>query len=266
MFKKIVIANWKMNPASRKEAEKLFSAVAGIATKMKKTKIIICAPFVYLVGLKKLSLGHSHTGEARKAALGGQNIFWEESGAFTGEISGEMLYDTGARYVILGHSERRGLLTGTEETNAEVARKVKSALSSGLCPIVCVGEVGRDENHEYLSFIRAELEESLAGVSKNSLGKIIIAYEPIWAIGHGTSPATPEEFREMNLFLRKILSDKFGVRPAGEAKIIYGGSVNEKNAGDFLQIGQADGFLVGRASLSPKKFGKIIEICEASGK
>jgi triosephosphate isomerase len=177
-----------------------------------------------------------------------------------------MIYNLGVKYVIVGHSERRSSLAGAGEINEIVNKKVKAAISAGLIPILCVGENVRDENHEYLNFVKKQIEECLNGVSKNLIAKVIIAYEPVWAIGKGAFPATPEEFREMNIFIKKILSDKFGVKEASKVKIIYGGSVDDKNALDFIKDGQADGFLPGRASLDAEKFSKIIKICEASSK
>ena len=247
--KKIVVGNWKMNPVSLKEAEKLFNNVSKSILGVKKTEVVICPPFLYLGEFKKL----------KKISLGAQNAFWEEKGAFTGEVSSEMLSNLGIKYVILGHSERRALLG---EGNVEINKKVKAAISAGLIPILCVGEHTRDENHEYLNFIKIQIEECLNGVSKNFISKVIIAYEPVWAIGHGAHPATVEEFREMNIFIRKILSDKFGVKTVESMRIIYGGSVDEKNAEDFINGGKADGFLVGRASLDPKKFSNIVRIAE----
>jgi triosephosphate isomerase len=261
--KKIVIGNWKMNPLSFKEAEKLFTNIVKSVSGIKKTEIVICPPFLYLEKLKKFS---------RKISLGAQNVFWGDAGPFTGEISGEMLYDIGARYVIVGHSERRtmpvrqSLDVGGGETNEIVNKKIKAAVGAGLVPILCVGENMRDKNHEYLNFVKKQIEECLNGVSKNSISKIIVAYEPVWAIGRGAYPATPEEFREMNIFIRKILSDKFGVEAVENIRIIYGGSVDEKNAERFIQDGQADGFLPGRASLNPRKFSRIVQICETLNK
>ncbi|MFA5095583.1 MAG: triose-phosphate isomerase [Candidatus Paceibacterota bacterium] len=251
--RKIVIGNWKMNPLSFKEAEKLFTDIAKSVSSIKKTEIVVCPPVLYLEKLKKFS---------RKISLGAQNAFWGDTGAHTGEISAEMLYNIGVRYVILGHSERR--VAG--ESNSDVNKKVKASIGAGLYPILCVGENIRDENHEYLNFVKNQTEECLKGISKNSISKVIIAYEPVWAIGKGAFPATPEEFREMNIFIKKILSDKFGVKEASKIKIIYGGSVDEKNAEGFIKEGQADGFLPGRASLNSKKFSQIIKICEASSK
>lgn len=247
-----------MNPPSLKEAEKLFAGTAKFVSAIKKTEIVICPPFLYLEKLKKMSLVHRPTGEARKISLGAQDVFWEDVGAYTGEISGDMLYNLGARYVIIGHSERRA----GGESNNDVNKKIKASVGAGLIPILCVGESIRDKSHEYLSFIKMQIGECLNGVSKNFISKIIIAYEPVWAIGKGAYPATPEEFREMNIFIRKILSDKFGTKIVEKVRIIYGGSVDEKNVESFIKDGKADGFLVGRASLNPKKFAEIIHVTE----
>jgi triosephosphate isomerase len=260
MSKKIIIGNWKMNPASLKEAGKLFSDIGKLISDVKKTAVVICLPFLYLPYFAKVTKSE---GKLKKITLGAQNLFWENNGAYTGEISGEMLYDAGARYVIVGHSERRSL----GENNSDINKKVKAALSSGLIPILCIGESIRDENHAYFNLVKVELEECLNGISKNSTAKIIIAYEPIWAISStpNRKDATSDDCREMIIFIRKILSDKFG-KESASIKIIYGGSVNERDAEDFLKNGGIDGLLSGRASLVPKKFSKIVKICEALNK
>lgn len=254
MLKKIIIGNWKMNPLTSKEAERLFSGVAKGISRIKKTKnieIVICPPFIYLEKLKKI--------RTSKIALGAQDAFFSDVGAFTGEVSGAMLYNLGVKYVILGHSERRAL----GETNALVNKKIKASLSAGLIPILCVGESVRDEKHGYFNLVRGQLGECLAGISKNSISKIIIAYEPIWAISStiNRQDATPADSREMAIFIRKILADKFG-REAQKTRVIYGGSANEKDAEDFLKNGGVDGLLPGRASLTAKKFIEIINIAE----
>jgi triosephosphate isomerase len=259
--KAIIIGNWKMNPVTLKEAEGLFSRVLKDTSSIKKTEIVICPPFIYLEPFSRLL----QTKRSKlKANLGAQNAFGgEEVGAFTGEVSGEMLYNIGARYVILGHSERRVL----GETDALINKKIKASLRAGLVPILCVGESERDANHGYFNLVKIQLEECLMGVSRNSISKIIIAYEPVWAIS--TTPdrkdATPNDCREMVIFIRKILSDKFGP-DAGKMRIIYGGSVNEKDAQEFLQNGGVDGLLPGRVSLDAKKFVEIVKICEALNK
>jgi triosephosphate isomerase len=254
MSKRIVIANWKMNPVSEKEAEKLIKNTNKSFSGLKKTEIVLCVPNIYISKLKKY---------AKKLKLGAQNCFFEESGAYTGEVSAEMLYDIGARYVILGHSERREYF---QETNEDVNKKIKAALPAGLIPVVCVGEKNREsENHEYLNFIKEQVETAFKNIVKNSVSKIIIAYEPVWAIGkNAVREATAEEFLEISIFIKKVLSDKFGAYAVKKTRIIYGGSVNPKNTEDFIKNGQADGFLVGRASLDSVKFGEIVKITEST--
>ncbi len=257
MSKKIIIGNWKMNPSFLMQAEDLFKSIQKNISSKIKTDIIICPPNIYLPSFAKTLAGKE---KLKKIFLGAQNVSYEEKGAFTGEISAEMLKDIGVKYVILGHSERRMM----GEDNFDINKKIKASLFAGLVPILCVGEKERDENHKYLNFIKNQIEECLNGVVKNSVSKIIIAYEPVWAIGKNAKrEAIPKEFLEMSIFIRKILSDKFGVKSIKKTKVIYGGSVNPKNVLDFLKEGEADGFLVGRDSLNPKKFTEIIKICEA---
>ena len=248
--RKIIIGNWKMNPLAASMADKLFTDVAKSISRVKNIEIVICPPFVYLERLKKIS---------KKIVSGAQNAFSEEVGAFTGEVSPDMLYDLGVRYVILGHSERRAL----GENNSDVNKKIKRALLSGLRPILCVGESVRDDSHSYFNLVKTQLSECLNGVSKNSISKIIIAYEPVWAISSTVNrkDATPSDSQEMAIFIHKILSDKFSSE-SQKVRVIYGGSANEKDAKDFLSDGGVDGLLVGRASLDAKKFTEIIKIAE----
>ena len=254
MQKKIIIGNWKMNPLTLKEAEKLFVGISKSISRIKKTEVVICPPFLYFENLKKLS---------KKISLGAQDAFYEDAGAYTGEISAEMLYNIGARYVILGHSERRAL----GETNSLVNKKIKASLAAGLRPILCVGERVRDESHGYFNLVKIQLEECLRGVSKDSISKIIIAYEPIWAISStpDRKDAIPSDSLEMAIFIRKILADKFGSQTQS-VRIIYGGSVDEKDALEFLKNGGVNGLLPGRASLDVKKFIEVVKICEALDK
>lgn len=243
MAKKIIIGNWKMNPATEKEAIKL-------AKGSDFKNVVLCVPFIFLSIISKV---------LKRARLGAQDTFWGDVGAFTGAVSPSMLYNVGVKYVILGHSERRAL----GETNTLVNKKIKESLSSGLIPILCVGESVRDESHSYFNLVKIQLEECLDGVKKTSISKIIIAYEPIWAISSTANrkDATPADSQEMSIFIRKILSDKFDAEASG-VRIIYGGSANEKDALDFLKNGAVDGLLVGRASLDAKKFTEIISIAE----
>ncbi len=252
--KKIIIGNWKMNPLTGIEAEKVFSGIAKKLPSLKRTEVVICPPAIFLERLKKI--------RTTKVKLGAQNAFYGEKGAFTGEVSAEMLYVFDIKYVILGHSERRVM----GESNKEINKKVKAALFAGLAPILCVGERERDENHEYLNIVKRDIEECLAGVNKNSLSKMVIAYEPVWALSStaGRHDFIPSEFLEIKIFIKKVLSGFFGAK-TDLPRIIYGGSARPDNASEFINEGEADGLLPGRDSLDPDKFVEIVKICEALG-
>ena len=165
------------------------------------------------------------------------------------------------KYVILGHSERRAM----GETNAVINKKIKIAISAGLTPIVCIGEKERDQSHGYFETVKTQVRECLLGINKNLISKIVIAYEPVWALSSTLNrrDATAHDSREMAVYIRKVLSDMTTPQIAGGIRVIYGGSVNEKDAGDFLEHGGVDGVLPGKASLTAKKFIEIVKICEA---
>lgn len=248
---KIIIANWKMNPQTKKDAEKLFKETSLMLKKVKRTDVVVCVPFPFLY-IKEKS-------KNTKIKLGSQDMFFEKEGSYTGEISPLMLKNFSADYVIIGHSERRKL----GETNENINKKIIAALKTKITPIFCIGEKDRDNNGFYLSFIKQQISEGLSGLTKAQIKNIIIAYEPVWAIGSGaTREATPSEFNEIRIFIKKVLSDLFDIKTANELKIIYGGSVNPLNALSFLKEGDAYGLLVGRDSLSVKKFGSIINLAE----
>ncbi len=251
MRKKIIIGNWKMNPLSEVEAEKIFEHIAKNLPTLRNTEIVICPPVVFLEELKEI--------RTRKISLGAQDVFYEEKGAFTGQISAEMLRDVGAKYVILGHSERRAL----GEKNIDINKKIKAVLAAGLVPIVCIGENIRDEDHQYLNVIKDQLETCLAKISKDIIHKIIIAYEPIWALSSTKNrhDFIPAEFLEIKIFIKKVLSAMFGAK-VKMPRIIYGGSVRPDNALGIILDGDADGLLPGKDSLDPKKFVEIVKIVE----
>lgn len=236
-----------MNPESADKALELFNTVSKFGKKY-SSSIVICPPFPYL--------GIFASKKREKIALGAQDVFGEAKGAFTGEVSPKMLASLGVSYVILGHSERRAL----GETNADVSKKITSALKENLRPIVCVGEKERDHDGHFFNTIQQELLETLAGVSKNQISKIIIAYEPLWAIGAmGQGAMKPGDIHETVLFIKKILSDKYGKIVSGKVRILYGGSVDGANAGLMIKEGHCDGLLVGRASLSASSFENILQ-------
>ncbi len=248
-MKKLIVANWKMNPKSQKEAEILFKNIAKGVKNIKNTEIVVCLPFLFLFGIKKL--------KNKKIILGAQNVASEQSGAYTGEISSEMLYDAGVKYVIVGHSERRAL----GETNEIINKKLIQNLKSKLIPILCVGESVRSHDGFYLATVKEQLASCLVGIPKTQIKNIVIAYEPVWALSStiDRQDATPHDFEEMKIYIRKILTDIFGSVAISSIRILYGGSANKDNTLSFLRIG-ADGLLLGKASLDSKNFAKIVEI------
>ncbi len=246
---KIIVANWKMNPQSKFEVENILKGLSIFTKNLNNIDIIVCppSPFVFIAGKVK----------NKKIVLGSQNVFYEKEGSFTGEVSVSMLKNLGVEYIIIGHSERRIL----GDTNDIVNKKILAVLKSKINPIFCIGESMRDMNGFYLSFIKEQIIEGLKGILKSQVKNIIFAYEPIWAIGSNAERgAVPQEFTEIRIYIKKIISDLYDIKTANIVRIIYGGSVNPLNAESFIKEGGADGLLVGRDSLNPKKFGAIINL------
>lgn len=244
-----MIANWKMNPGTRVLARKLSREILKKASRLKKTTVVIAPPFPFLGDLPI----------SKKLEIGTQDVFWAKEGAFTGQVSAQVIKDFGAKYVIIGHSERRAL----GETDDMVSKKIITSIKMGLTPVVCVGETSRDHQGMYLSFLENQIKESLKGLSRGELSRIIIAYEPVWAIGKSANEAmNPEKLHEMTIFIKKILSRLFGRENALKTVLIYGGSVDATNAISLMKDGTVKGFLVGRASLEPNNFSSILEAVE----
>lgn len=248
--KKIIIGNWKMAPTTMKKAKAMFGAIKNIASKQRNVQTVICAPYIYLSEMKKLVGGH-------RCVLGAQNSFRSEETAHTGEVSTTMLTNIGVEYVILGHSERRAMF----ETDEIVNQKIKLCLTKGLKVVVCVGEKERDEDGAFMKFIQQQLEQSLKGINRKLLNNLIVAYEPIWAIGKkAKAVCSPEDFLEISIFIKKVIAGMYNREIAMNVSVLYGGSANPENSEEFLTVGEADGLLVGRASLNPEKFNEILEI------
>ncbi len=265
MNKKLIVFNWKMNPNSLNEAERLFDSVLNFKSYILYYKIIVAAPFIYLSDLKsKVSAFIKNHNELHLAS---QNCFWEEKGAYTGEISPKMLKNLGIEYAIIGHSERRKYLNETDEI---INKKVEAALKAGLKVILCVGESKKSIKYQTLNikaaknYIKKQLEKNLKGLSLNSKfyilnSRLIIAYEPQWAISSnvGSCPSAPQDALEMIKFIKQILSV---VLHAPYVKVLYGGSVNSENIKNFIQHKEIDGVLIGGASLKTKEVEKIIKL------
>ncbi len=251
MRKKIVAGNWKMNKTAE-EAKALLSEVVNMIKDEVSgdVKVVLCPPALYLTTFRQYVTAGSNI------SLGAQNCHEKASGAYTGEISAPMLQSIGIEYVILGHSERRQYFG---ETNAQLAEKVNIALENGLTPIFCCGE-SRDlrESGDYDRFVKNQLTESLFHLSAESFAKVIIAYEPIWAIGTGLT-ATSGQAQDMHFELRRHIASQYGDAVAQDTSILYGGSANEKNAAELFGQPDVDGGLIGGASLKSREFTNVVK-------
>jgi triosephosphate isomerase len=247
MRKPFVAGNWKMFTTAATARQLAQDVVRGLGEEARIT-VAVCPPFPYLCLVADVLRGS-------RIALGGQNAYCEPEGAFTGEVSPRMLLDVGCEYVILGHSERRHKLG---ETNEFINRKVHTALAAGLRVILCVGETlaDRQANQTEAVLVR-QLSGSLTGVEASSLGRLVLAYEPVWAIGTG-QVATPDQAQQAHAFLRRQVADRYGVAPAADLVIQYGGSVKPENVASLMHQPDVDGALVGGASLQAEMFLAIV--------
>lgn len=251
MRKKIIAGNWKMN-MDYEEGLSLFSEVINMAHDevTGKQQIVVCSPFIHLHSLVQLAKGHN------KVSIGAQNAHQAESGAYTGEISARMIHSTGAEYVILGHSERRQYFG---ETNALLAKKTDTALANSLKPIFCIGETLQErETEKHFEVIKTQLEEGVFHLDAEQFSKLVLAYEPVWAIGTGVT-ATSAQAQEIHAFIRSEIAAKYNQQVADNMTILYGGSCNAKNACDLFGQTDIDGGLIGGASLKSRDFIEIVK-------
>ena len=247
MLQPLVIANFKMNPASTTVARALLGAIGrGVRHHLRRVEVVVALPFPYLVLASRPS----------GLKLGAQNVFWEETGAFTGEVSAPMLRDLGVRYVIIGHSERRRLLG---ESDVMINRKVKAVLKANLIPVIAIGEEMHESQEVVPPILSQQLSKALADIPKKKLTGIVIAYEPVWAIGTGRAE-TPDNATRRAIYIRQLLTKIAGSTIATTIRILYGGSVTAKNAAAFLadDIRGMEGLLVGGASLAAQEFILIV--------
>ena len=248
MSRKLFIAgNWKMN-TSLKEGLDLAAGLAKEIGAIDTVDLAVCPPFTHLLGVKAALKGST-------IHLGAQDMFYEDNGAFTGEISGQMLRDVGCRYVILGHSERRHVIGETDEV---INRKIVKALADGLEAIFCVGELLEERQAgRTLDVVRRQVTIGLEGVTEDLLPNVTIAYEPVWAIGTGLT-ASPDQAQEVHAMVRDLIGGRYGAEMADGLRIQYGGSVKPSNAAQLLRQPDIDGALVGGASLKVADFAAIV--------
>jgi len=238
-MKPLIVANWKMNPTTLEGAKLLFEAVKKEVKNIKKVEIVICPPFTFLSNIQY---------PISNIKLGAQDCFWEEKGAFTGEISPLMLKNLGCEYIIIGHSERRKL----GETDEMINKKIKAVITAKLKPILCIGETEKERKlGKTFQMLKDQLKDDLKNLTSKTynLKPLVIVYEPVWAIGTG-NPCSSKEAKKVFLFLQKFF---------GKVPVLYGGSVNSENAASYIHEANFQGLLVGGASLNPKEFIKIIK-------
>lgn len=249
MARTLIVGNWKSYVTTFTEAKHLFHDIEKALPKRVTTDIVVCPPFPFID-----YLSDSYGGE--RIAFGAQDAHFE-TGAATGTVSAPALKSVGVRYVIVGHAERRA----AGDTDAIVAQKVGAVLDEKMVPLVCVGEETRDREGHYLTALQESIEASLARVQEKDMKKLVIAYEPVWAIG---APLPPEArtIRETIIFIRKVLAGMFGRSVALKARIVYGGAVDDENAEELLRDSGAQGFLLGRASVDAERFARIVALAQ----
>ena len=249
MRKKIVAGNWKMNMELAEGLKLAESVDTYFRSKQSRAEVVLCTPYIHLAGVSQILKGG-------KVCLGAQNCASEPSGAYTGEISPAMILSTGAGYVIIGHSERRSYF---HEDNTILNKKTILALSTGLKVIFCCGEVlGERESGRYFDVVKNQIENGLFNIPAEDMRNVVVAYEPVWAIGTGLT-ATPEQAQEMHQFIRGLFSAKYGKEIADNLTILYGGSCKPSNAAEIFSKPDVDGGLIGGAALKKDDFTAIVE-------
>ncbi|MBW2572583.1 MAG: triose-phosphate isomerase [Deltaproteobacteria bacterium] len=244
----LIAGNWKMFKTGPEAVEAADRLVKLLSTTM-DVDVMIAPPFTALAPVSDML-------KNTRISLGAQNLFWEEEGAFTGEISTSMLVSAGCRYVIVGHSERRQYFGETDDT---VNKKIKAALKKDLIPVFCIGESETErDSKETFSVLDRQVQKGLKGFSADEMETLVIAYEPVWAIGTGKT-ATADQAQEVHLFLRAMVGKKFGNKLAKSIRILYGGSVKSDNIKELMTMPDIDGALIGGASLEPETFSKIVQ-------
>lgn len=252
MRKNIVAGNWKMN-LNLQEGVSLFSEIVNMVKDevVGNQEVVVCSPFIHLNSISTLAKG------VNNVAVGAQNLHQADSGAYTGEISGAQLISVGAQYVLIGHSERRAYFG---ETDSLLADKVDAALKQNLTPIFCIGETKEErESGKFFDVLKMQLENSIFRLESSDFRKLIIAYEPVWAIGTGLT-ASPEQAQEVHAFIRETISLKYDKSVGDSTSILYGGSCNPSNAQALFSQSDIDGGLIGGASLKSRDFVDIVKV------
>ena len=247
---KLIVANWKMNPGSAENAEKIINEIKKESKNFGDVKLIVCPPFVYLNEVSKAISG------SKKVILGAQDVFVGEGVSHTGEVGVELLKKSGVKYIIVGHSERRAILDSGEVVKA----KMIGSMKAGFKVILCVGEKERNEHGDHYHEIKKELEDAIVKLPKKFIKNLVIAYEPVWAIGKPENEAIkPDQLHEITIYIKRLVSDILGASEMKKVKILYGGSVTKNNFKEIVEKGNVDGLLIGRESLKVDNFVGLIK-------
>ncbi len=246
---KFIVANWKMNPKSAAEAKRIASETLRKTKGIKSVKMVICPPFVYINEVSDI------LNKSKIAALGAQDVFLGEGVSHTGEIGPEMLRSAGVKYVIVGHSEKRA----SGDTDEIVRNKLFGSLKAGFKTILCIGEKERNEHGQYFVELDKQLKNAIEKLPKKFIKNLIVAYEPVWAIGKSEKQAMkPAELHEMAIFIRRVLNDTLKISDPEKIPVLYGGSVTKANAKELVEKGDVSGLLIGRDSLNTGDFSELI--------
>jgi triosephosphate isomerase len=251
--RKIVIGNWKMNPAGLDLARRIALRTRRAAAKLEHTDVIACPPFPFIQACVSRK-------QPNPLQVGAQSVSIFEAGAHTGEVGADMLRSLGAVCAIVGHSEERE----RGDTDAVVSKKIARVVEAGMTAVVCVGEKAREEGGAHFDFLKGEIKNTFAGIRADKVRRIILAYEPIWAVGAKDAMA-PSEICEMSIFVKKAFADIFGHEAGLRVRVLYGGAVNFRNAQDIVRIGKVDGLLVGRESVNMPGFIELLKAVDAVG-
>ena len=245
--RRLIIGNWKMNPATLEDAKRIARRTRAVAARLENTEAVVCPPFPFMAAaISRKPAANFH--------IGAQSVSIEDGGAHTGEVSAAMLKSLGVEFIIAGHSEART----AGETDSIVSKKIARILEAGMIAVVCVGEKSRDENGGHFEFLKNQIKGSFAGIAEDKVRHIIISYEPVWAIG-GKEAMVPSDINEMAIFVKKTFADLFGAEAGLKLKVLYGGAVNFRNAGEIIKTGRVDGLLVGRESVNMPGFVELLK-------
>jgi triosephosphate isomerase len=250
MNTKLIIANWKMNPKSAEEAKKIITDINKQSKSFGDVKLVVCPPFIFLNEVSEV------ISTSKKIALGAQDVFVGQGVSHTGEVGIDQLKKAGVKYILVGHSERRATLDSDEV----VKNKMLGSLEAGFKTILCVGEKERNEHGDHYHEVKRQLENAIIKLPKKFIKDLVIAYEPVWAIGKPENEAIkPDQLHEITIFIKRLLSDTLGPKEMEKVRILYGGSVTKNNFKKIIEEGNVDGLLIGRESLKVENLVELIK-------